>query len=64
MNDLREAAKNFQSTVQAMEREGMIRGTCLLHAALIENYQRAALELERLLAGGLCGPSPKAKRKA
>lgn len=52
-----EAAKKFRATVQALESEGMIRGTCLLHAALLDNYHRAALELDRLLAGGLCGPS-------
>ncbi len=52
-----EAAKKFRATVEALDSEGLIRGTCVLHAALLENYHRAALELDRLLAGGLCGPS-------
>ena len=52
-----EAAKKFRRTVEALESEGMIHATCSLHAALLGNYHQSALELDRLLAGGLCGPS-------
>jgi hypothetical protein len=56
-SDKIEAARRYRSASKALFDELLRAPTCLLHTAMIDSYERAALELDRLLAGGLCGPS-------